>query len=86
MSVICLEPFGDFLAGMVRDFNCISILGATIIYRAEYFIYFNRHFLRHFHILTEPAFRETGMKNATSTLKMLIVYNNVLHCVPGMET
>ena len=86
MSVICLEPFGDFLAGMVRDFNCISILGATIIYRAEYFIYINRHFLRHFHILTEPAFRETGKKNATSTLKMLIVYNNVLHCVPGMET
>lgn len=81
VSVICVEPFGDFLAGMVQDFNCVSILGATVIYRVEYF---NRHFLRHFHILTEPAFRETGMKNAALALKMLIVHNNVLQCVPGL--
>lgn len=53
------------------------LLGATIIYRGEYFIYFNRHF---FEVLpypnSEQAFRETGMNNAASVLKMLIVYNN----------
>ena len=64
------------LLGWCSTLITSPLWGATIIYRVEYFIYFPKHCLRSFYSLSsEPAVRETGIKNSDSALKMLIVYH-----------
>lgn len=65
------------LLGWYRTSITSPLFGATITYRVEYFIYFSKHFLRsYYNLSSEPALRETGIKNADSALKMLIVYHD----------